>query len=363
MKTEEVKLFEKTPVVAAGIRNILNKNLLFQHLDDSQMTTVISAFTPMEFTKDQDIVTQGEDGKHFFLLATGEADVYVTKRACFTLRLCCSFVVVVGSLTYGKCLVRSHLFFFFFLSTGGSSSEPKKVLRYTNGSGAAFGELALMYNAPRAATVRAVTDVQVWALDQSVFRAIVVGSAAKRMDQQIEFLRKVKVLDQLSEPERRELASALTRTSYNTGQVIVRQGDRGDDFYIVEDGAFFFFEYILPFLFSLVLHFFTKKKKISMCSYIAFSFFFSPTSSTGELVCTAQKTPDEAPAELLRLNAGDYFGEIALLTNRPRQATVTVSFFWLFFCNKKNWRCDDPDFFLTTFFSSFFLSRLLSTRL
>ena len=147
LKTEEVKLFEKTPVVAAGIRNILSKNLLFQHLDESQLTTVISAFIPMEFTKDQDIVTQGEDGTHFFLLATGEAEVYVSKR--------------------------------------GLDVEPKKVLTYTNGSGAAFGELALMYNAPRAATVRAATDVQVWALDQSVFRSIVVGSAAKRMDQQV----------------------------------------------------------------------------------------------------------------------------------------------------------------------------------
>ena len=83
---------------------------------------------------------------------TGEADVYVSKR-------------------------------------GG---EPFKVLTYANGSGAAFGELALMYNAPRAATVRASTNVKVWSLDQSVFRSIVVGSAARRMDQQIEFLRKVK---------------------------------------------------------------------------------------------------------------------------------------------------------------------------
>merc|ERR1711865_210434 len=176
----------------------------------------MGAFIPMEFKSGTDIITQGEDGKHFFLLATGEADVYVSKR-------------------------------------GG---EPFKVLTYANGSGAAFGELALMYNAPRAATVRASTNVKVWSLDQSVFRSIVVGSAARRMDQQIEFLRKVKVLESLTENERREIASALTRKSYNTGQVIVRQGDRGDDFYIVEEG---------------------------------------------ELLCTAQKSPDEAPSELLRL--------------------------------------------------------------
>ena len=239
LKTEEPKIFEKTSQIAAGIRNILNKNILFQHLDDAQLTTVVNAFAPMDFKAGTDIITQGETGQHFFLLASGEADVYVSKR----------------------------------------NGTPNKVLTYANGSGAAFGELALMYNAPRAATVRASTDVNVWALDQSVFRSIVVGSAAKRMDQKIQFLKNVKVLSNLTEKERREVASALTRTSFNTGQVIVRQGDRGNDFYIIEEG---------------------------------------------ELLCTAQKSPDEAPSELLRLSSGDYFGEIALLTNRPRQATVTA---------------------------------------
>ena len=244
VKTGDAKVFEKGPAVAAGIRSILRKNILFQHLDEEQMRTVINAFMPMEFGDQDDIITQGEDGEHFFLLASGEADVYVTKK-----------------------------------SVGDEPSEPVKVLTYTNGSGAAFGELALMYNAPRAATVRANGPVKVWALDQTVFRQILTGSAARRYDQQIEFLRNVKVLASLSEEERRDIASCLKRVSFNSGQVVVRQGDRGEDFYIVE---------------------------------------------SGELLCSAQKSPDLAPEELLRLESGDYFGEIALLTNRPRQATVTV---------------------------------------
>jgi cAMP-dependent protein kinase regulator len=244
VKSGDTKIFEKGPAVASGIRSILRKNILFQHLDEDQIRTVVNAFMPMEFGHGDDIITQGEVGEHFFLLATGEADVYVSKKM-----------------------------------SGDQPAEPVKVLTYVNGSGAAFGELALMYNSPRAATVRANGSVKVWALEQTVFRQIVTGSAARRYDQQIDFLRNVKVLSSLSEGERREVASCLKRVSFNSGQVVVRQGDRGEDFYIVE---------------------------------------------SGELLCSAQKSPDLAPEELLRLGIGDYFGEIALLTNRPRQATVTV---------------------------------------
>lgn len=42
--------------------------------------------------------------------------------------------------------------------------EPKKVLDLTVGG--SFGELALIYNQPRAATVKCKTDCQLWAIDQ-----------------------------------------------------------------------------------------------------------------------------------------------------------------------------------------------------
>ena len=44
-----------------------------------------------------------------------------------------------------------------------------------------FGELALMYNTPRAATIIARTEGCLWALDRSVFRKIVLQSAFKKV--------------------------------------------------------------------------------------------------------------------------------------------------------------------------------------
>ena len=49
IKTEAPQVFEKTPSIATGIRNILSKNILFQQLDQEQLNTVVNAFQPMDF--------------------------------------------------------------------------------------------------------------------------------------------------------------------------------------------------------------------------------------------------------------------------------------------------------------------------
>ena len=45
-----------------------------------------------------------------------------------------------------------------------------KVVSLSEGSG--FGELALIYGTPRAATVLAATDVKLWGIDRSVSQVI-----------------------------------------------------------------------------------------------------------------------------------------------------------------------------------------------
>ena len=48
--------------------------------------------------------------------------------------------------------------------------------------GEGFGELALLYNAPRAATIKAKSDCVVWKLDRDTFNNIVKDAAAKKRE-------------------------------------------------------------------------------------------------------------------------------------------------------------------------------------
>merc|ERR1712224_670163 len=57
--------------------------------------------------------------------------------------------------------------------------------------GDVFGELALMYNCPRAASVEADTEGTCWKLDRETFNAIVRDAAQKKREKWEAFLKKV----------------------------------------------------------------------------------------------------------------------------------------------------------------------------
>ena len=142
-----------------------------------------------------------------------------------------------------------------------------------------FGELALMYNAPRAATVKAVQHSKAWALDRQTFKFIIMETTLQKREAHKGFIERVPLLESLSEYERLTVADALKTETFRDGEVIITQGDDGNLFYIIEEGV---------------------------------------------AVCTKQLSPAEPAVEMGHLTSGAYFGEIALLTTRPRQATVTA---------------------------------------
>lgn len=104
------------------------------------------------------------------------------------------------------------------------------------GSGS-FGELALMYNTPRAATIIAKTDGVLWALDRTTFQHIVLRQAFLKRQLYENLLSSVPLLGSLSAYERTNLADALGSHTYEDGTCIIQEGEPGEEMYFIEEGC------------------------------------------------------------------------------------------------------------------------------
>lgn len=212
-------------------------NLLFRNLDNEQHTDVCNAMFERTVAQGDVIIQQGDEGDNFYIVDTGTFHVFVSTV---------------------------------------DDAEPRKVL--TIGDGGSFGELALLYNAPRAATVVAASDGVLWAVDRVSFRRIVMHITARKRRLYESFLSTVPILQDLTAHERSKIADALDPVEFTHGEAIINQGDTNSEcFYILEEGT----------------------------------------------VKVTKRSAEGGPAkEVLRVKRGGYFGEIALLTDKPRAASV-----------------------------------------
>lgn len=151
-----------------------------------------------------------------------------------------------------------------------SDPPPGKKVK-TCEAGDAFGELALLYNCPRAATCITSSNCVLWELDRDTFNHIVKDAAAKKRQLHEGFLSQVDILKTMDQYERSKIADALKTEVFRDKDLIIRQGDAGNKFYIIEEGS--------------------------------------------AIATIDNKT-------VLSYKTRDYFGELALLKDQPRQANV-----------------------------------------
>lgn len=91
-----------------------------------------------------------------------------------------------------------------------------------------------MYNAPRAATITADTESLLWVLDRETFNHIVKDSSRNRREKYESFLAKVKILESMEPYERSVLSDAFVEENFKAGDFVIRVGDEGNKFYLVE---------------------------------------------------------------------------------------------------------------------------------
>lgn len=83
----------------------------------------------------------------------------------------------------------------------------------TLGAEIVFGELAILYNAKRFASVRAATKVKVWKIERHTFRNIMLVSGNKEREENLSFLRRAEYLKELPESCIVKIVDLLKRVS------------------------------------------------------------------------------------------------------------------------------------------------------
>ena len=203
---------------------------LFAADDEADIESVIGAMAEKKCKQGSDVIVQGDKGSEFNVIGDGSLDVIVDGN-------------VVAQL----------------------------------GRGQAFGELALIYDEPVSATIRATADTTLWSLQRQHFRQLQQMAACSAVSQRAKWLMNVPLLAQLDKKQLARVAHSFETEMFPDGQSIMQQGDLGDTFYIIQEGT---------------------------------------------VSCHKTDANSDQAVEVDRMGPGDFFGEAALLQHSPRTATI-----------------------------------------
>ncbi|CAD8059332.1 unnamed protein product [Paramecium sonneborni] len=232
------RVIVKTQQQKEKIGKRLGQSFMFASLDQKEKDIVIDAMEERNYNAEDWVIQQGDNGDNLYVVDQGELNCF--KR--FT-----------------------------------KDGENKFLKVYYPGE--SFGELALLYNAPRAASIQSKTNSILFALDRQTFNHIVKDAAMKKREKYVNVLKSIDLLSMMDPYERSHVADAIKSASFQQGEYIIREGEQGDIFYMIEEG---------------------------------------------ELIATKTLYQGQEPVKVFQYKAGDYFGELALLKDIPRQANIVA---------------------------------------
>ncbi|KAJ6216879.1 hypothetical protein RDWZM_008036 [Blomia tropicalis] len=232
--------YKKTESSRTIIKKAILENDFMKNLEQFQIEEITNSMYPVEYAKDLYIIKEGDFGSAVYVIEEGTLEVSKNQK---------------------------------FLSKMG----PQKM----------FGELAILYNCTRTATVKALTDCKLWAIERQCFRTIMMRSGLLKQKEHVEFLKTVPTFNKLSDETILKIANVLEEVTYTRDQYIIRQGEKGATFYIISSGS------------------------------------VNVTIKHGDSMFNSGSPNVAAPEKFIRtLNKGEFFGERALQGEEIRTANI-----------------------------------------
>ena len=197
--TYQAPSFPKSQDEQEFIRTAILQNFVFSNISGSQLQTMIMAFEQVSFAPNATIITQGDVGDYFYVIRHGAVQFLVNDQ-------------VVGDVP----------------ATTGNT----------------FGELALLYHAPRAATCVVVPSTNnnngggaiLYRVDQKTFRYILQTQTHHADKIKRDLLAAIPFLKEIDAADLGKLADNMTPRPFAKGDILVKKGDVGDAFYVIREG-------------------------------------------------------------------------------------------------------------------------------
>mmetsp|Transcript_902 Transcript_902/g.1396 ORF Transcript_902/g.1396 Transcript_902/m.1396 type:complete len:282 (-) Transcript_902:689-1534(-) len=183
-------VYDKSDADRQFIESVVKDNFIFAGVDAGQLTNLLNAFEEFNVSDGTQIITEGEVGDFFYILQNG------------------SVKFTVNGENVGEA------------SDGGS-----------------FGDLALLYDCPRAATCTATGDCKLWRVDQNAFRQILANSTLNKDRAVLDTLKKVPFLKALDIEYLNKIANSVETKKFAKNAKIIKKGDKGLEFFCGQGGV------------------------------------------------------------------------------------------------------------------------------
>lgn len=199
---DTTKTPEQTALIKKAIHSNANLTQVVQ-LEESQVTQLASVAFKEKMEKGTEVISQGDMfADKFYIVDSGEV----------------SFRVNAAN------------------TTGDSVDKAQAQVVGEAKAGSSFGELALLYHAPRAATVTCTKDGTLWVIDRSNFKKVLMQANDVKLQNYMNILDTIGSFAVLYKDEKEALADALVQIHHIKGEEIIKQGDSGNSFFILYDG-------------------------------------------------------------------------------------------------------------------------------